>query len=111
MSSSSLTPEQLSKVNVVATANRTMPAATWAALALYGDQYAQAALKGISDPQAFFGQVIENSNLASGVSESAMLQIEQNVAQGYLDILNDPFRATNPDGSIRLPNTTEIETN
>jgi hypothetical protein len=68
MSSTNLTQVQVQQVVAVLTANPSNPAATWAALSLYGDQYATAALQGLTNAQSFYGQVISNSNLNAGVS-------------------------------------------
>lgn len=109
MAATSLTQSQLQQVVAVQAANEQNPAATWAALALFGDQYAAAALQGLTNPQSFYGEVIASSNLNAGISGSQLLAIESSVALGYVNLLKDGV--PNPDGTIDLSRTTEIETN
>jgi len=54
MSSTVLTQVELQQVVTVNIANPGNPAATWAALASFGDQYALAALQGLTNPQLLF---------------------------------------------------------
>lgn len=109
MSSTCLTAAQVSQVVAVFNANLSNPAATWAALASMGDQYAAAAFQGLTSSASTFGQVISNSTTISGVSGSQYQQIAINNVSGYVQLLRSA--QPNVDGTTSLPNTTAIETN
>ncbi len=68
MGTSSLSPFQVLQIQQVAEDNKQNPTAVWAALASMGDQYAQAALQGLTNPASTYGQVISNSTWVSGVT-------------------------------------------
>ena len=110
MSTTSITQAQLATVNKIIHEYPQDPSVVWAALAGFGDQYAAAALVGLSNPNTLFGQVINNSNAVVGVSQTTKHQIAVNNVNGYLSLLND-ISSTQNDGSIRLPSTGDIETN
>jgi hypothetical protein len=109
MSSTTLTQAQLQQVIAVQTANPGNAAATWAALFSFGDQYAAAALQGLTNAQSTYGQVISNSNLVSGVTGDQVRAIQNSIAAGYVNLLKQ--QPLNSDGTIDLLKTTEIETN
>jgi len=113
MSATSLTPEQLAQVEVAAKtpAYAANPALIWQLLASFGDQYAEAAYVGLTNQFSLYGQVIAYSNFVSGVSSQSKLADMQAVAQGYVAILETAADQPNPDGTISLPTTTQIELN
>jgi hypothetical protein len=80
MSSTSLTQDQIQQLQAVQAANPNDPAAIWAALSSFGDQYAAAAFQGLTNSQSLYGQVIANSNYVSGVTPEQFSAIESSVA-------------------------------
>src|SRR5215471_1417487 len=113
MSATTLTLDEVQQIVAVSAANQGNPAAVWAALAAMGDQYAAAALQGLTNSQSTYGQLIANSNFVSGVSQSQYAAAENNVANGYVALIENAAAngQLNPDGTVNLPTTTQIETN
>ena len=79
MSATTLTLDEVQQIVAVSAANQGNPAAVWAALAAMGDQYAAAALQGLSDSQSTYAHLIANSNFVSGVSQSQDAAAENDV--------------------------------
>jgi hypothetical protein len=77
----------LAQVVAVNVANPTNPAATWAVLASFGDQYAAAAYQGLTDPSSFFGRSIQASNAVAGVTADQYANEAINNANGYVNLL------------------------
>jgi hypothetical protein len=105
MSATTLTDAQLRQVQQVYRDTGSV-AQTWRALALSGDQYAQAAYQVIAQPDSSLGRITR------GVWEVAGADMSQfdNVAGAHLqNYLNYIQRAENPDGTFSLPTTTQIE--
>jgi len=63
-----LTQAQVQQLAAVRAADPLNPGAIRAALSIFGDQYAAAALQGITNPQPLNGQVIANPNAVYLVS-------------------------------------------
>ncbi|HKU63746.1 MAG TPA: cadherin domain-containing protein [Rhizomicrobium sp.] len=115
MSSISLTQTQFLQLRAVQQGNPNNPAAIWAVLSSFGDQYAVAAFTGITNPQSLYGTVIQASNAVANpfMTDSQTAAIKNRVAAGYVNIIAQNLQNNNlyPDGTIRLPTTTQIEQN
>jgi hypothetical protein len=98
------------KVLAIAKEHPNEPGVIWATLEGMGDQYAKAAFQGITNPNSFYGHVIANSNMLSGVSDEQIKAYKAEVAKGYVALLEEKYK-NSPSGEIRLPTSTEIETN
>ena len=109
MAKINLSPYEVYKIKRVAQQNPNSPEVIWAALAEMGDQYAQSALQGLTDPGSLYGQVIPNSNAVSGVPPDKVVEMKKAIAQGYVKIISktDP----NADGTTKLPSTGQIVDN
>lgn len=109
----SLSPYEVYKIQRVAQQNPNSPEVIWTALAEMGDQYAQSALQGLTDPGSLYGQVIPNSNSVSGVPPDKVAKMKKAIAQGYVTIITGNANAPNADadGAIKLPRTGQIAEN
>lgn len=105
-----LTALEVSQLKEVVRQYPDEPEVFWAALAEMGDDYAKAAYRGLTNPNSVAGHAIANSNMVSGVSAEEIKKYKLEVMEGYLNLL-ERKSSLSPNGDVRLPTTTDIETN
>lgn len=109
MSITTLQSWQVETIKEIAQNNPDTPEAIWSVLANWGDKYAQAAWAGLTQPNSLYGKAIYYSNSLLGIDASRERQVMKNVAQGYVQLIADT--RANPDGSVNLPTSAQIEDN
>ena len=107
----SLSPYEVFKIKRVAEQYPDNPEVVWAALSEMGDQYAQSALQGLTDPGSLYGQAIPNSNWVSGVPSDKVAEMKKAIAQGYVKLIARNEDHPEADGTVRLPLTGQIVKN
>ena len=107
----SLSPYEVYKIQRIAQQYPNNPEVIWAALSEMGDEYAQSALQGLTDPESLYGHAIPNSNWVSDVPSDIVVGMKKAIAKGYVNIITDNGKHPDADGTVKLPLTGEIAEN